>query len=225
MEQIFQIMALQISVLILINFIAFLLFEIVPIILKKGNTISKNFNDLLSFQFGMSIFSIIFGTIILVAFYKFGFVTEIINIKNLPILLQVIIVYLTAEFFIYISHLSAHKFRIPLVSKSHYFHHSVTDDVQWVNSKKEHPFIIFLFILVFNFVFYAIFATDTIVKILCVNIFIFLQALSHFRIPIKIKYLDKIFLFPHDHHKHHQNRTGPYGVSLIIFDTIFDTKK
>lgn len=214
---------LQISILIFINFIAFLAFEIIPILLKKENTIPKNFNDLITYQFGMSIFSILFGAIIFIIFKQLNLVVGLMNISNLSILIQTLIVYLVAEFLIYLSHLGAHKWKIPLVSKSHMFHHKTTTDLQWVNSKKEHPFIIFLFILVFCFVFYTLFQTDNIVKILCVNIFIFLQALSHFRIPVTIKYLDFFFLFPKDHHKHHQQRTGPYGVTLAIFDNIFKT--
>ena len=175
MQYIFQFVEQQISVLILINLLAFVFFEIFPLILKKENTIAKNFNDLLLYQFGMSIFSIVFGVLIFFGFYKVGLVKEFINLRDLPLFVQVVIVYLTAEFFIYASHLSAHKLKIPLVTKSHYFHHTVTDDLQWVNSKKEHPFIIFLFILVFNFVFYTIFGTSTLVKVLCVNIFIFLH--------------------------------------------------
>jgi hypothetical protein len=172
----------------------------------------------------MSIFSILFGALISVAFFTLHLNLGIFDIRGLSIFAQIFLVYMLAEFMIYASHLGAHKLKIPLVSKSHLFHHTITHDVQWVNSKKEHPFIIFLFILVFCFVFYTVFNTAPIVKILTVNIFIFLQALSHFRIPIGSKHLGWFFLLPKDHHRHHQNRTGPYGVSLSIFDTIFKTR-
>lgn len=213
----------QITILCAINLLAFLLFEILPISLKKENTISKNFKDLIIYQFGMSFLSLLFGIVIYLLFLKFNFIKGYFDITDLNIFLQIFVVYLMSEFIIYMFHLVAHKWKIPLISKSHLFHHMVTEDLQWVNSKKEHPFIVFLFVLVFCFVFYTIFKTDFLVKIICINTFVFLQALSHFRIPFTVKYLEWFFLLPESHHKHHKQRGGPYGVSLSIFDNIFGT--
>jgi len=215
---------IQIFYLILVNTIAFICFELVPLLTKKSNTISRNFNELITYQFGMSILSLIFGFLIFSILKVSNFDIGLIDISSIPSYLQIFTIYMVAEFLIFLSHLSAHKLRIPIISKSHMFHHKITDNMEWVNSKKEHPFIIFLFILVFCFVFYVLFRTDMISKILAVNIFIFLQALSHYSGKFTVPYIDKFFLFPKDHYNHHTKRSGPYGVTLSIYDTIFKTR-
>jgi sterol desaturase/sphingolipid hydroxylase (fatty acid hydroxylase superfamily) len=225
MNFLINLLLIQSFFLISVNLIGFACFEIIPIFLKKQHKISENFPDLMVYQFGMSILSLIFGLAIIFLFKVLKLDIGIINISQFPLFLQVFIIYLVSEFFIYLAHFGAHKWLVPLVSSAHRFHHRVTYNMEWVNSKKENPFIIFLFVLVFCIVFYIFFQTLALAKVLSVNIFIFLQALSHYREKISIPYLDKFFLFPSDHFRHHTERTGPYGVTLSIYDTIFGTRK
>lgn len=225
MEYLKQILVVQIFFLVSVNLLAFVCFELVPLLWKKKQRISENFKDLVIYQFGMSVVSLIFGFIIIFFLKFFKFDVGFVNLLELPLILQIFIIYIVSEFFIYLAHMGAHKWRIPVVTNAHKFHHRVTFDMEWVNSKKENPFIVFLFVLVFCTVFYVFFQTSTLAKILSVNIFIFLQALSHYREKISIPYLDMFFLFPKDHFRHHTERSGPYGVTLSIFDTIFGTRK
>jgi hypothetical protein len=218
------ILKIQLAFLLIVNSIAFLFFEILPILYGEREKISDNFKDLLLYQFGMSVLSLIFGILIYMTLHYFGLDLGFLNISSTSVYIQVPFVYLFAEFFIYLSHLGAHKLRIPLISKYHKFHHKITNDMDWVNSKKEHPVVIFLFVLVFSIVFYVFFRTDFLTKVLVVNIFIFLQAISHYRYHFSLFYFDKFFLFPKDHFDHHTKRSGPYGVTLSIFDTIFGTR-
>ena len=225
MDYLTNLLWIQFSFLMLTNLLAFICFEITPIVLGKQQKISENFLDLIVYQFGMSIVSLFFGIIILVFMKATNFDLQILDIRSLPTIIQVSIVYLVSEFFIYLAHMGAHKWKIPLVSNAHKFHHRVTDNMEWVNSKKENPFIVFLFVLVFCLVFYIIFHTGTLTKLLSINIFIFLQALSHYREKFSLPILNKFFLFPKDHFRHHTERSGPYGVTLSIYDTIFSTRR
>jgi sterol desaturase/sphingolipid hydroxylase (fatty acid hydroxylase superfamily) len=224
MQTFIMYLLVQLSALSLVNITSFLLFEILPIVLKKGNTIKHNIKDLFIFQFGMSFLSLIFGFLIYKTIIFFGLNFGLINISSAPIFVQVVIIYLISEFCIYLAHRFAHTLDIPVISKAHLFHHQITTDLQWVNSRREHPVVVFLFSLVFCVNLYILFKVNWLTTLAVVNVFVLLESFSHFRVPIYLKYLDKFFLFPKDHRAHHEKVGGPYGVTLSVFDTIFKTR-
>lgn len=202
----------------------FSVFEIIPIFFGFKSTIKQNILDFFRFQVLRGVFSISIGTCFVLFFIFFRINIGIINLYSLPIIIQVPIIYILAELVIYTFHLLSHKYKVPLLSKAHMFHHTITRDIQWTNSRKEHLFVLSLFSFVFCVLFYVIFSTSIISRLIVVIIYFFLNALSHFRILFSIPYLDKVFLFPKDHIIHHTERSGPYGVTLSIFDTIFNTR-
>ncbi len=215
----------QIFFLLSILLILFFTFEIIPILIKKQNTIKKNFSDLLKYQLLRGLYTLFLGTFLAFLFFYTKINFGIFDITHLSIFSQVIIIYFCGELTIYTAHLIAHKYRVLVLSKAHSFHHTITTDMEWVNSRKEHYFVLSLFTFVFCLLFYVIFKSSTISHLVVIATYFALNAFSHYRLPISLPVLNQVFLFPGDHLKHHTERSGPYGVTLSLFDTIFNTRK
>lgn len=216
---------LQIGALIFITLFLFSLFELLPIYLGKENTIKKNAHDLLTYQIKRNIISSFLGGLILVALFLTPLPRGIINITHFSTFSQVIILYFCIEFFVYLGHLLAHKFKIPFLSKAHGFHHQTTTNLQWVNSHKEHFLVIGMFLFFFCIFYFIIFKSTNLSHTIVGALYLTLNAFSHFHIPISLRFFDQVFLFPKDHLRHHTERSDPYGVTLSLFDTIFNTRK
>jgi sterol desaturase/sphingolipid hydroxylase (fatty acid hydroxylase superfamily) len=202
----------------------FITFEIIPLFFSEKSTIVKNLPDLFKYHIYRGILIRIMGIIIIISFSLVPFKKNWVDISFFSLFSQVIILYFFVEFFIYLGHMLVHKYKIPILSKAHSFHHETKEDLQWVNSSKEHIFVIFLFLLIFSFIFYILFKSSDTAKILVSFVFLAFNAFSHYRLPISIPYLDQIFLFPKDHRRHHMKYGGPYGVTLSLFDTLFNTR-
>lgn len=219
-----QMFAIQFSKLLLILIFLFIIFEVIPLLLNKENTIKKNFTDLIRYQLLRGSFGIFIGGVVLLVLLLTPIKRGFIDLTIFSTFSQVIILYFCIEFFVYCGHMLSHKYKIALISKSHAFHHEIKNDLQWVNSRKEHLLIIGLIITIFIIINFVIFRSSNLSHIIVSVAFISLNALSHFHIPFSVKFLDQIFLFPKDHLIHHTKRSGPYGVTLSLFDTIFNTR-
>ncbi len=220
----FQIFTIQFSKLLLILIILFIIFEVIPLLLNKENTIKKNFTDLIRYQLLRSVFGIFVGGGLLLLLLLTPIKKGLIDITIFSTFSQVIILYFCIELVVYCAHMLSHKYKIVLLSKSHAFHHEIKDDLQWVNSRKEHLLIIGFFVTVFVIFNFVIFKSSNLSHSIVSAAYLSLNALSHFHIPFSVKFLDQIFLFPKDHLIHHTKRSGPYGVTLSLFDTIFNTR-
>ncbi len=206
--------------------ILFFIYEIIPLFFGMKSTIQKNSYELFRFELTRAIFAITIGTLFFTLFTLAGFGRDkgFFDITQFSIFSQVIILYFCIELTVYLLHFAAHTCRIPILSLAHGFHHTITTELQWVNSRKEHLFVISLFVLIFSIFFCIIFQTSRIVYPVVTATFLLLNSFSHFGIPFSIKLLDRIFLFPQDHLRHHTKRGGPYGVTLSLFDTILNTR-
>lgn len=215
---------LQLKIAVTVACLLFLVFEIIPTFFGAQSKIKENVGDFLKYQIGIGIYAVTVWFFLAVIIYSLNFDIGIFGINSLPIIVQVTLLFVCSEFFIYLFHLCAHKYKIPILSKAHWFHHLVTTDMDWVNGRKEHPYIIALFMAVFVFIFIVIFESTYQAQIVTVTMYILLNAFSHYRIPVTVFGFDKIFLFPKHHFQHHTEHGGPYGVTLSVFDTIFNTR-
>lgn len=204
--------------------IFFAIFEIVPTFFGVPSTIKKNMPDLFRFQVMRHVYVQAVGAAFFFLVIYFHLHGGALDIRNRSLMIQVLVTYLSIDFVIYIAHFMVHNYRVPLFSKAHRFHHTVTDDLQWVNSRKEHVLVLALFAFVFVFVLYVVFRASTIVIPIDIFLFLLFNAFSHYHLPITVPYLDRVFLFPKHHKNHHVQRSGPYGVTLSLFDTIFGTR-
>lgn len=215
----------QLNGLIIITIILFILFELLPLYFGVKNTIKKNMSDLLTYQILRNIISIFLGGAILGLLFLTPLPRGLYDLTHFSTFSQVIILYFCIEFFVYLGHFLAHKFKIPLLSKAHGFHHQTTTNLQWVNSHKEHFLVIGLFLFFFCIFYFFVFRSSILSHTIVGALYLTLNAFSHFHKPVSIPFLDQIFLFPKDHLRHHTKRGGPYGVTLSLFDTIFDTRE
>lgn len=202
----------------------FVLFELVPLPFGITNTIKKNLPDLFRFQIWRGIYAQAIGVFVLLIILYLSLAGGVIDLRGEPLIAQVLITYLSIDFTIYLAHLFVHRYRVPLLSKAHGFHHTITTDMEWVNSRKEHVLILGLFATVFSVFLYAVYRSSPMVVPVDIALFLLLNAFSHYNKPVTIPYLDQVFLFPKDHLRHHTQRSGPYGVTLSLFDTIFGTR-
>lgn len=202
----------------------FVIFEIAPTFFGVPSTIKKNLPDFFRFQVLRHIYVQAVGAAFLFLVVYFHLHGGALDIRAHALWLQVVVSYLCIDFVIYFAHYMVHNYRVPLFSKAHRFHHTVTDDLQWVNSRKEHVLVLALFAFVFVFVLYVVFRADPVVVPIDIFLFLLFNAFSHYHLPITVPYLDQIFLFPKHHKNHHTQRSGPYGVTLSLFDTIFGTR-
>ncbi len=215
----------QIIFLILWIIFLFLIFECIPLLFGAKNTIKKNFHDFLIYQLVRGLYTVTVGAIFVFCIFQFNVNKGLVNISHLSHISQAIIIYFFSELVIYLAHMYAHKRKIPIITKAHQFHHTITNDMEWVNSRKEHLIIITLFMLIFTIFCFVVFNSSNISHIFVTTTYLLLNSFSHYRKPITIKYLNQIFLFPGEHIKHHTlYKNGPYGVTLSIFDTIFNTR-
>lgn len=214
----------QYALIILELLLLIFLFEILPLVFGVRSSFKKNFSDFIHFQFLRGIFSITLLLVFFVGIKKFGINEGYIDITGLSDVVQAVILFVYAEFFIYICHRGAHVFKIPLITKAHKFHHTVTSDLDWINARKEHNLIISLFVFIFSALFFIVFKSSPMSHSITLALFLILLSFSHYKVPISVPYLDKVFLFPRDHRRHHTQRSGPFGVSLSLFDTLFGTR-
>jgi sterol desaturase/sphingolipid hydroxylase (fatty acid hydroxylase superfamily) len=219
-----SLVAAQIFHFLLVSVGLIALFEFVPLLLMRRNTLVRNFPDFFRFHLARGAALIMIGTAFPFLYYALGLRHGLVEMRHLPLIVQVIVLYLCAEFCIYWSHRIAHRRKLPLLSKAHRFHHEIVEDLEWVNGKKEHFLVLSLFAAIFSIVFFVLFEASSLARSLTLGLYLVLNALSHFGVPFRIPYVDHIFLFPADHRRHHTARSGPYGVTLSLFDTIFDTR-
>lgn len=216
--------SVQLAAFLLLAIILFVSFELLPLFFGSKSSVKKNLPDFLRFQVLRGGIIVLVGAALSSLFFFVGIANGLINISYLPLVLQVLIIYLSSEFCIYWLHRSVHRHVVPLISRAHHFHHSVTTDMEWVNSKKEHYLVLFLFVFVFSFFFFIIFHPSGAARAVALGVYVLLNAFSHLNSHISVAYLDRVFLFPKDHLRHHTKRSGPYGITLSLFDTIFDTR-
>ncbi len=210
--------------LLVVGFL-FVLFEIVPLLFGARIRIRENWRDFIRYQVGSSVYiTTMMVPFILLIFYLLHLQQTLFNITHYSLFSQVLILYFCAELTIYGAHMAAHKYRVPILSKAHAFHHTITTDMDWVNSRKEHLFVISLFATVYCLFFFVVFKSSNLSHLVVTSLYVFFNAFSHFRIPFTLQYFDQVFLFPKDHLKHHTRLGGPYGVTLSLFDTIFNTR-
>lgn len=202
----------------------FVIFEIIPILFLKQNTIYLNIKEFFQHQFLRGFFCTIIFLVYFYIFHIFQLPMHKFDITHLPLLVQYIITYLLIDLVLYSSHFFSHHHKIIFISKAHKFHHTVTSNLQWVNARKESYGLLALYVFVFFFFYHILFNSAGYSHIMVTATYITLLSFSHFRIPFTIPYLDKVFLFPKDHLRHHTDRSGPYGTSLSLFDTIFGTR-
>ncbi len=203
----------------------FLIFEgFLPVVFGTQRKIRENMHDFVYYQFGRSVFALVFGILMVVLYVSFDVKMGLIDITQFSLFSQVLILFFCSEFCIYVAHMGAHKYRIPLLTRAHAFHHTVTTDMDWTNSRKEHLFVLAFFMAVYTFFFFVVFQSSSNSHVVTTTLYLLLNALSHYRVHFSWKYLDQVFLFPRDHFRHHTERSGPYGVALSLFDTIFGTR-
>lgn len=221
-----SILSAQILLTCIMSIVLFFAFETLPSILGIQAKYKKNFKDFLRFQLLRGLYATVLGFSFIYVFIQIGIFGGFISIYGLSTFEQVVVQYFIIELCIYTAHLLAHKYNLPLITRAHGFHHETKEDMDWVNSKKEHLLVIGLFVLIFMSVFFVLFKSSNISHVIVILCYTFLNALTHYRIHFTIPILDFIFLFPKDHYNHHTiRRSGPYGVTLSIFDTIFNTRK
>ncbi len=205
--------------------VLFIIFEVIPIFFGAKNTIKKNLHDLMLYNIIRMYVTKVIAAFVSVLIILSPIKKEIIDLTHLSAFSQIVILYFFIELSIYFLHRVSHTYDIPLFSKAHGFHHKIKDDLQWVNSRKEHFLVITSFVIIFSIFYYVVFKTEVLVKIIVAALYLTLNTLTHFHIPFSVPVLDKIFLFPKDHRRHHTNFSGPYGVTLSLFDTLFNTRE
>lgn len=205
---------------------AIILFEFVlPRFFGKREKVFANSKDFFIYTVGLTLFNLVLGFFVVKGLNEIGYTKSLSDISHMNLILQIIIMSIFLDFLTYTLHYLVHRYNIPVLSKAHSFHHRITDDMDWVNARKESIIIMILFTVLSTFVLRTLFESSPIAVSIVVNLFLILSLFSHYRIHISIPYLDYIFLFPKDHFKHHTIRgSGPYGLHLTIFDTIFNTK-
>lgn len=214
----------QIVAFLGLTILLYLFFEILPVAIGRKSAVRKNLSAFVRFHIVRGGFVVAIGAALPFIFYVFGVRAGAFDLRSLPLYLEIVILFLAAEFFIYWLHRMAHRRRLPFISNAHRFHHQVRADLEWVNSKQEHFLVLALFALVFGTLFFVIFTTTKEARTVTAGLYLVLNAFSHYSAPISVPYLDHFFLFPKDHRRHHTERTGPYGITLSIFDTIFGTR-
>lgn len=226
MNSFFAFYLTQIGYVFLVAIGLLVFFEfILPLLFGIPHRLRKNFGEFVWFQVGRSLFALIFATAIILIFVVSDIPMGWISLMHLSLFSQVLILLFFSELVIYGAHLAAHKYPIPLLSRAHRFHHTVTTDMDWTNSRKEHLFVISLFMLVYCLFFFVVFRSSSIAHVITTSLYLFLNALSHYRVHFTFPVIDQVLLFPKDHYRHHTERSGPYGVALSIFDTIFATRR
>lgn len=211
--------------IIILTCFLFFLFEILPLLFGAKNTIRKNLHDLFVYNLARVVIVHSMGIGIILLLFLVPVEKQIIDLTHFSTLSQSVILYFCIELLIYGGHRAAHRYKVPFITKAHGFHHKIKDNLQWVNSKKESLIVIFLFLVVFCFFYYIAFKTNSLAKIIVAVSYLTLNSFSHFHTPFTIPYLNYIFLFPKEHKEHHIQFGGPYGVSLSLFDTLFNTRK
>lgn len=207
-----------------VPFFLFILFEIIPLFFGVKSTILKNFPDLLRYQIYRAFIVRLIGIVILISILLLPFGKYWFDLREFSLFSQIIILYFFIEFFVYLGHMSAHKYKAPFLTKAHSFHHETKEDLQWVNSAKEHYFVKSLFLIIFCFIYYVVFHSSNEARVIVTAAYLTLNAFSHYHIPFSIPLLNQIFLFPKEHRRHHTDYSGPYGVTLSLFDTLFNTR-
>jgi lathosterol oxidase len=142
----------------------------------------------------------------------------------LPILVQIPLLFVVAEFFQYWSHRAFHT--IPILRRFHKVHHSIKE-LDWLASSRMHlgeiiiaRSMIMTPILLLGFDIFAI-------RIWLVFI-AFQGVMNHANIGSYTKKLEGIFVSPKFHHWHHSKSHGNghnFGVGLVLWDRVFNTAK
>ena len=197
---------------------------VLPFFFGVSNRLRQNFREFLWFQVGRSLFALIFATAVILVLVLSDIPMGWISLLHFSVFSQVLILLFFSELVIYGAHLAAHRYQVPLLSRAHRFHHTVTTDMDWTNSRKEHLLVISLFMLVYCLFFFVVFRSSSAAHVITTSLYLFLNAFSHYRVHFTLPFVDQIFLFPKDHYRHHTERSGPYGVALSLFDTLFATR-
>ncbi|MCS6961854.1 MAG: sterol desaturase family protein [Deltaproteobacteria bacterium] len=141
--------------------------------------------------------------------------------RELPLLLQVVLIILAADFFRYWLHRTAHTWR-PLW-RFHAVHHSV-EKLYWLNVGRFHPFEKTLQFLFESFPFILLGASQEVLS----AYFIFYAIngfFQHSNVDVRLGWLNYIISGPELHRWHHSREihesNSNYGNNVIIWDILF----
>lgn len=147
------------------------------------------------------------------------------NISSYNIFIQLIILSIFIEFFIYWLHRALHK--IPLLWSLHKIHHS-SDTLNAFSSFRSHFLEVIIF-GVFSVFLLSFFKTSNNVKVIYIAFDSFYGMFVHSTIKSNLGNLKYIFVSPNMHKLHHSKNKSDYnsnfGDRLMIFDWIFKTAK
>lgn len=156
-----------------------------------------------------------FGFLVYLPFQEF--------IKNMPIFIQLVVIFLIADFIYYWAHRSYHE--VPLLWKIHTLHHS-PEQMDWLAGTRIHLVEFWLTRIVITLPLILFWFSE-----FSINIYAFIvgaqSALIHSNIRIPKSFLDDILVMPRFHHWHHA-KSGEafytnYASMFVFFDTIFST--
>lgn len=159
------------------------------------------------------------GFVVSITFNYFDIPT-LLDLSQLPAILQIILLYLIFDFLMYMVHYFCHNNSIMFAI--HRIHHD-TEVLSWENGSKDT--IYFEFLIVCSIAIPAYF-----LKISQINLVITLVwwkimlAFSHYQVPFKFGYLEWIFISPEKHVSHHTqtNQSFNYALTLSLWDNIFE---
>ncbi len=160
-------------------------------------------------------FSFFIGACFYLFLYHISFVK--FEISGYDLLLQVILLYLSFDFFISTFHQASHKYFN--YKALHDLHHG-RYNLHWVNSSKESWLFEVVIVLVYSFLIY-IFSLSAQVFALVFIFWKIMLALTHYSYPFSYGIFDFIFVSSKHHKEHHSSNHGhSYGVTLSILDKI-----
>lgn len=145
------------------------------------------------------------------------------SIQSIPIMLQVILIMLSADFVLYWEHRAFHETKI--LWPIHAVHHSI-ENIDWLAGSRGHFIQVFSERAMVMIPLYLLGADETALNIYVV--FAALQAiLIHTNLSLPFGPLKYVFVTPQFHHWHHSSE-GPaidtnYSAHTVIFDWIFGT--
>ncbi len=145
------------------------------------------------------------------------------SIQSIPIMLQVILIMLSADFVLYWEHRAFHETKI--LWPIHAVHHSI-ENIDWLAGSRGHFIQVFSERAMVMIPLYLLGADETALNIYVV--FAALQAiLIHTNLALPFGPLKYVFVTPQFHHWHHSSE-GPaidtnYSAHTVIFDWMFGT--
>jgi len=145
------------------------------------------------------------------------------SIQNMPILLQVILIILSADFVLYWEHRAYHE--VKWLWPVHAVHHSI-ENIDWLAGSRGHFIQVFSERAMVMIPLYLLGADET-----ALNIYVIYAALQailiHTNLSIPFGPLKYVFVTPQFHHWHHSSERPAidtnYAAHTVIFDRMFGT--